>query len=126
MRSPSLLTCAGASVGVSISTQRRMPSRMSAASKGFLGVAAIGRRLLCEVRPMSCACVRGRVNPDDSGGFRRFRRVFSGFALGDLLDQVDDAAPEFGVGNAREGACQRKSLGSREKIGDIGGRGALG
>src|ERR1700685_923874 len=33
----SLLTCSGASVGVSISTQRRMPSRMAFVSNGLEG-----------------------------------------------------------------------------------------
>src|ERR1700743_3771235 len=48
----SLLTCSGASVGVSISTQRRMPSRMALLSKGLAGealdMAVIDRSLAAE------------------------------------------------------------------------------
>src|SRR5689334_6236654 len=75
---------------------------------------------------MSCASAPTDVNPANSGGFRRLLAVFRGFPVCDLLDEVDDAAPKFRVGNARERARERKSLGGREKIGDIGWRGALG
>src|SRR6187397_2688450 len=101
----SLLTCSGASVGVSISTQRRIPSRMVLASKGF---EAFSMLLPVLVIP-GCAIVgaagisgfpgprtRGRRNDD------QFLALVRPFARGDLLDHLDDAAPELGIGNARE------------------------
>src|SRR5215831_3775158 len=48
------------------------------------------------------------------------RRAFSGL-LGhvvsrDLLDQIDNAAPQPGIGDASEGAGQRQPFGSREEV----------
>src|SRR6476660_1646028 len=47
------------------------------------------------------------------------------FARGDLFDHFDNAAPELGIGNARERARERQTLGSREEIRNVGRRGAL-
>src|SRR5260370_41757456 len=49
-----------------------------------------------------------------------------GFTRGDLLDQFDDAAPELGVGDARERTRQRQTLRRRQKIGNVSRRGAFG
>src|SRR3569832_2525736 len=45
--------------------------------------------------------------------------LFRTLVGGDLLDQLDDAAPELGIADAREGAGQRQSLGRGEEIRDI-------
>src|SRR5689334_17189970 len=46
-------------------------------------------------------------------------------ARGDLLDQIDDAAPELGVGYLGEGASQRKSFRRGKKVRHIGRRAAV-
>src|SRR6266566_8706028 len=46
-------------------------------------------------------------------------------ARGDMLDQIDNAAAELGVGDARKRAGQGQSFRGREKIGDVSGRGAF-
>src|ERR1700744_2654368 len=51
--------------------------------------------------------------------------AFSGLARGDLLDQIDDAAPKLGIGDACESARQRQPFGGCEEIRDVGGRGPL-
>src|ERR1700722_14627976 len=114
----SRLTCSGAPVGVSISTQRRMPSRIVAASK------ALGDGARCIRLPTS------ETGHCHSRTARETRVVKSpvpstlvrSLARGDLFDQFDDAAPKFGIGDAREGTRQRQALGSRQKIGNIGRR----
>ena len=47
------------------------------------------------------------------------------FARCDLLDQIDDAAPKLGVGDARECAGQRQTFRGREEIGNVGRRRAF-
>src|SRR5665213_716718 len=133
----SRLTWSGAPVGVSTSTQRRMPSRMVLESKG-LGVVGMLSPSGDFQLPSSRARDRSRLYPSSIISFprsrqlpgRQFRKLMSAlvgaFARGDLLDQVDDAAPELGVGDAREGAGQRQTLGGREEIGNVGRRGAFG
>src|SRR5712664_3866153 len=61
----SLLTCSGASVGVSISTQRRMPSRMVVGLNGLEDVAIVSMLLPSgEIQPSSLADVQsGRPWP---------------------------------------------------------------
>src|SRR5690242_1822100 len=82
---------------------------------------------------ISCARIGARVNPraipDDLGadtppmaGSALLRRL----AVGDLLDEIDDAAPKLGIGDAREGAGEGEALGRREEVRDVGGRSALG
>src|SRR3569623_420579 len=44
---------------------------------------------------------------------------------GDLFDEVDDAAAKLGVGDLRESARQRQSLGGRKKVRDVSGRGCF-
>src|SRR5882724_10276122 len=102
----SLLTSAGASVGVSISTQRRMPSRMELESKGLVGV------------PVSMLLPTTETNLCHSA-------LVGTFARGDLLDQFDDTAAQLGIGDARKRARQRQALGSREKIRNVSRRGAF-
>src|SRR6185312_2419585 len=46
-------------------------------------------------------------------------------ACGDLLDQIDDAAAELGIADARERARQRQTFRSREEVGDVGRRGSF-
>src|SRR5215469_9637142 len=46
-------------------------------------------------------------------------------ARGDLLDQIDDAAAELGIADARERARQRQTFRGREEVGDVGRRGAF-
>jgi hypothetical protein len=62
--------------------------------------------------------VRDFVAPRNDASLQRVARD-------DLFDQVDDGAAEFAVGDAREGADQRQSFGSREEIGDVSRRGRL-
>src|SRR5947209_7294581 len=106
----SLLTCSGASVGVSISTQRRMPSRMVAESKASEEV------VMCMWLPAVCISLptsdtsrcHFRDAPVDDrwhAGWTILTLVGS-FARGNLFDQFDDAASKLGVGNARERASQ--------------------
>src|SRR5450755_3739928 len=137
----SLLTRSGASVGVSISTQRRIPSRIILESKGLEGLAvcmpfptsetdpchsAAHRR--CE--PQMCDCTSGNLGIPGSRycvpGMTTMLALVGTFAHGDLLDQFDDAAPELGVGDACERAGQRQALGGRQKIGNVSRRGAFG
>src|SRR6266403_733526 len=113
----SLLTCSGASVGVSISTQRRMPSRMVVVSKGF----AVVSMPLLVARWIRVNATLARFHP------RRNRSdgnsaLVGPFARGDLFHQFDNAAPELGVLDARERAGQRQTFGSREEIRNVGRR----
>src|ERR1700733_16266836 len=124
----SLLTWSGASVGVSISTQRRMPSRTMPVSKGradavsmcclvfkLVGVGAVD--------PVHSTIVRaGNARPAVScfkteASASALVRMFLGR---DLLDKIDDAAPKFGVADAGKGAGQRQAFGRCEEIGHIG------
>jgi hypothetical protein len=73
---------------------------------------------------MSCACAGGRVNRNIRL-WQRKSALVGAFARGDLLDQFDDATAHFGVGDARERACQRQAFGSREKVGYVGRRAAF-
>src|ERR1700742_2034061 len=114
--SASLLTCAGTSVGVSISTHRRMPARMVLESKGLIaviGTSAANKRLSHALAAQAASM----LDHDEISGFGR------GFVRGDLLDQGDDAAPQLGIGDTSEGARQRQPFGGREEIRDIGWRG---
>jgi hypothetical protein len=52
--------------------------------------------------------------------------LVGGFARGDLVDQLDDAAPQPGIGNARERSRQRQTLGTCQEIGNVGRRGPSG
>ena len=47
------------------------------------------------------------------------------FARGDLFDQLDNAAPELGVGDARERTGQGEAFGGCEKIGNVSRRGSF-
>src|SRR5467141_3165899 len=101
----SLLTCPGASVGVSISTQRRIPSRMVLASKRL----EVFSMLLPVIVIPGCAIFGADPNleiPGSRSGAPRnddlFLALVRPFARGDLLDHLDNAAPELGIGNARE------------------------
>src|SRR5262249_62010792 len=84
--SASLLTCAGTSVGVSISTHRRMPARMVLESKGL--VAVIGTSA-ANKRPSHALAAQAAsmLDRDEISGFG------CGFVRSDLFDQVDDATP---------------------------------
>src|SRR5882672_1353665 len=136
--SASLLTCAGISVGVSISTHWRMPSRMFVASKGLAVVDVMSRfiafwsmirksgyrfseKIMLKQRDqrslaMSCARDLGHVNrlrrnwqsnlehdPEkwapvfgkDHAPIDSSLVLLGDLACRDLLDQLDDAAPEF-------------------------------
>src|SRR6266545_7728847 len=118
--STSWLTCSGASVGVSISTQRRMPSRIGVASKGLAVVMSY---------PIPPHLPMRNFAPGNDGIFqntklsnrcgRKSARV-GAVARRDLLDQLDDGPPHFGIGDARERARQRETLRCREEIGHIG------
>src|SRR5882724_6173028 len=55
----------------------------------------------------------------------RISGLFKRFAGSDLFDQIDDAAAELGVRDARERPRQRQTLRGREKVGDIGRRSAF-
>src|ERR1700754_5169092 len=105
----------GASVGVSISTQRRMPSSMVRESNGFeegIAVAFVIRRndgLLQMPGAAQAKTVSAAVG------------LF--VAAADQFDHVDDGAAQLDVGDEREGADQRKSVGGREEIGDVSRRG---
>src|ERR1700692_2026532 len=79
---------------------------------------------------------RATHTPDRGYGFRTHSlRSRSGmtsvlalvgrFARGDLFDQLDNAAPELGVGDARERTGQREALGGCEKIGNVSRRGSF-
>ncbi len=140
-RSASLLTWSGASVGVSISTQRRMPSRMALESKGLV-VFGMFSRIRC-VRHFGRASTRlsefsldgarpqvrdGAPGHDGlfqiAGYLKPIRRKKSArvgaVARCDLLDQFDDGAAHFGVADACERARQRQALGSGEEIRNVG------
>jgi hypothetical protein len=69
----SLLTCSGASVGVSISTQRRMPSSMVFESKASEEVAVIGVPLPSEGFNYCHSGARASANPES------LRLIISGF-----------------------------------------------
>src|ERR1700730_14598747 len=56
-----------------------------------------------------------------SMGYRR-SALLGRLARGDLFDQIDDAATELGIGDARECARQRQTFRGREEIGDVGRR----
>src|ERR1700728_2042566 len=69
---------------------------------------------------MAYARFRRRSNPNrESSAFVR------SFARGDLLDHLDNAAPKLGIGDAGERAGQREAFGGRQKIRNIGRRGAF-
>src|SRR5436305_4810698 len=113
-RSASLLTCAGASVGVSISTQPRMPSRMDFESKeaAIIFVPLSGDHGHCHAPARSGASmVHWHLKPASHFGGQ--------LARGDMLDQIDNAAAEFCIGDARKGASQRQSFRGREKVRDV-------
>src|ERR1700726_2969936 len=118
--SASLLTCWGASVGVSISTQRRMPSRMVFESKGL---AELSMLVAFREFQLSSFRVRASARPGMTAYF--ILALVGAFARGDLFGQFDDAAPELGVGDAREGTGQRQALGGRQKIGNVSRRAAF-
>src|SRR5579872_6327921 len=114
----SRLTWSGASVGVSISTQRRMPSRMILESNALEEVEVIGMLFFLRgCARATLACFRMKRNPPD-----RSLTLVGAFARGDLFDQFDDAAPNLGIGDARERAGQRQALGGCQEIGDVGRR----
>src|SRR6266481_2791655 len=99
----SLFTCSGASVGVSISTQRRMPSRMVLESKGLAVVSmwlfiSSGKDRWTGVN-VTLARFRARRKPLSVSS-----ALVRSFARGDLFDHLDNASPELGVGDARERA----------------------
>src|SRR3954452_12494421 len=128
----SLFTCSGASVGVSISTQRRMPSRMILQSKGLAVVSmmlpaivipgcAAGRRpgiwrlqmisgfAPSRLSPTWIVILPHSVTPGSLASLApRNDDLLSAlvrfFASGNLFDQIDNTAPELAVGNARERA----------------------
>src|SRR5215210_868379 len=125
-----LLTWAGASVDVSISTQRRMPSRMAMASKGL---AVVSMLVGCRVRIGESRGTRD-LNPSAFSiqseiHWSELRDVSSAllrcFARRDLLHQFDNTAPQFDIGDARERAGQCQALGGRQEIGNVGRRAAL-
>src|SRR6202050_5337601 len=131
----SLLTWSGASVGVSISTQRRMRSRTRWVSKGRADAVSMCGLCLQTSRVLArsirfIAPLFGRAMPKPV--VSRFETEASASALvrnflgSDLLDKIDDAAPKLGVADARKGAGQRQAFGRREEIGHIGWRSALG
>src|SRR5665213_938077 len=133
----SLLTCSGASVGVSISTQRRMPSRMAWVSKGLEAVAFC--MLLGTSKSSRCHFRSGlRMFKSDVGekqnsgakplawlGMKFLSSPVGAFARSDLLDHVDNTATQLGVGDAGEGAGQSEPFRCREEIGNVGWRGAF-
>src|SRR6266853_157972 len=47
-------------------------------------------------------------------------------ATGDLLDEIDDPAPQLGIGNAHEGLGQRQAVGGSDKIGAPSKKNATG
>src|ERR1700760_2806656 len=126
----SLLTCSGASVGVSISTQRRMPSRMVWASNGL--EAAVLDMPLRTSKKRRCHFKSGpsnvqkrcrgmqnaRAKPLASLAMKIVSSPVGALARGDLLDHVDNAAAELGVGNAGESADQRQAFRCRKEIGN--------
>src|SRR4030081_1120789 len=98
----SLFTCSGASVGVSISTQRRMPSRMVLQSNG-LAVVSMCVAFITIVIP---GCALLGAGPEsicpmvvvDSGLALRAPRndglaLVGSLARSDLFDQLHDTAP---------------------------------
>src|SRR5258705_4778050 len=97
--SASLLTCAGASVGVSISTQPRIPSRISVASKGLVIVSMS----LLSAKLSIVIGSRRRASRNDGlfqicAALNQRRLALSlvgAFARRDLLNQFDDAAPKL-------------------------------
>src|ERR1700757_605991 len=111
----SLLTCAGASVGVSTSTQRRMPSRMVAESKGFELVSISAPALETVTWGTLHAC----AGNDDIGQiWRRLKPECDGastlvgaLAGGNLLDEIHDRAAQLRI------ADSGKSLGQRQPFG---------
>src|SRR5882724_9885579 len=112
----SLLTCSGASVGVSISTQRRMPSSMVVESKGL------------EEAMRHAFVIRrndGLLQMPGAAQAKSGSAAIGLFVPADQFDHVDDGAPQLDVGDAREGADQRQSLGGCQEIGDIGRRGRV-
>src|SRR5262245_37445148 len=92
-----------------------MPSRMTAESNGFCAVIGIPRE-------MSDFC-HALVPLGTSMGEDRRLSFLRGLARGDLLDQIDDTAPELRIGDAGEGARQRQSFRRREEIRNVGRRG---
>src|SRR5208283_1580705 len=65
---------------------------------------------------MWAKCGRGR---------RRAKAASASVVNGDLLDKVDDAAPQFGVGDAHECFGESQAVRSGEKVGNVSGRGRL-
>src|SRR6266404_7158392 len=103
----SLLTCSGASVGVSISTQRRMPSRIVLESKELV-VAVIGASLLS--RDLNNVMRSGpRASQLAPRGMTAISALVGSFAGSDLFDQFDNTAAKLGVGDAGERARQRQA-----------------
>src|SRR3974377_1277025 len=105
----------GASVGVSVSTQRRMLSRMVFASKRLEDVASIPSLLQFNPRAFSGARSEWPIS-----------ELFRLLARRDLFDQLDNAASKLGIGNAGKRAGQCQPFRGCEKIRDIGGRTSLG
>src|SRR6185295_7101268 len=109
-RSTSWLTCSGASVGVSISTQRRMPSRIGGASKGLVVVMSYPIQRHPRARNFA---------PGNDGIFQNTKlsnrhgeelALVGAVARRDLLDQFDDGASHFGIADPRERARQCQPL----------------
>src|SRR5487761_2149522 len=118
-----------------------MPARMAFESKGLEDVESMRRlfgvqRLSFRVRPVTAAARtrnlwftrRASARP----GFARLARprewrpisaLVGSFVRGDLFDQLDNAAPKPGVGDAGECAGQRQSLRCRQEIGHVCRRG---
>src|SRR5258708_4625022 len=101
----SLLTFSGASVGVSISTQRRMPSRMVLASKGLKDVSMLlpvivisGIRHFLRRPGIS----RFRVCAHTRPGMTTCFSACQALRARRFVRHLDNAAPELGIGNARE------------------------
>src|SRR5260221_14638211 len=95
-----------------------MPSRMMLESKALEEVEVIGMFSFSEgARGGNTSALSPETkSPDESSALVR------SFARGDLFDQFDDAAPELGVGDARECAGQRQALRGRQEIGNVGRR----
>src|SRR5450759_5436114 len=100
-----------------------MPSRMTLESKALDEAEVIGMFFFFAGRTRGATLARFRLkrNPPDESS-----TLVGTFARGDLFDQFDDAAPELGVGDARERTGQRQALGGRQKIGNVGRRSSFG
>ena len=89
----------------------------------WLAPAATARanmRGLLQRTPARSRCGR---NVGDCSVAQARQRESQCFRTGDLLDEVDDAPPQLGVGDAHECLGQRQAIGGSKKVGHISRRG---